>query len=230
MKKYFLILSIALSILFVGCGKLNLSTRTNINEKGEAKFILKAIYDDETKIQINNDFIKENISMDNINVNKYSEGGLNFEEVTINFDNIGQLVGDENIYKVLDYKIIKKDYFYKSAYDISISISKNIFNIETKYNNKSQRDYINNIPYSNTIMFPGKLVSTNANEYVNSNEVKWNYKLGQLNRDTTMNLTYEINTIWKPVVICGIIIIIILAFMFTLKLKNKRKRSKRALS
>lgn len=229
MKKCFLILSIILSFCFIGCGKINVSTRTNINEKGEAKFILKAIYDDEIKNQINNSLIEKNIKMNNVDINKYTSNGLNVEEITINFDNSGKLVGDENIYKVLDYKVVKKDYFYESIYDISITISKNIFNLRNKYNEKSQRNYIDSIPYSNTIMFPGELISTNATEHVSPNEVKWNYKLGQLNDTNTMTLTYKVTTIWKLIFISIIIIFIILGIIISLHLKNKRKRCKRAL-
>lgn len=225
MRKVYFGIMIILSIGLISCGKLSIGTKTDIKKDGKATFTLQAIYDDTAKNVINDEFIAKKLEMDNIDINKYRNGDMNVEEISISEKGLEGLATNENIQKLFNYKVIRKDYFYKSIYTIEMSISKELFNVKNSYNSKDDKDYINNIPFSNTVSFPGKFISSNASENIGLNEVKWRYKVGEINDSTVMNLTYELYTLWKPIgVIAGIIIIVIIIIV-GINSKNKRKKA-----
>lgn len=225
MRKVTFGIMLILAIGLISCGKLNVSTNTNIKKNGEATFTLKAIYDNGAKSVINDEIIAKKLGMDNIDINKYTSGDMNVEEITIKAKGIEGLASNENIQKILKYKVVRKDYFYKSIYSIQMNVNNEIFKIKNVYNTKEDLEYINNIPFSNSMSFPGKLISTNADENIGPNEVKWRYKVSDINENTSMNITYEVSTLWKPIgIIIGIIILVIIIIVGK-SFKDKRKNA-----
>lgn len=225
MRKIYFGIILILGISFVGCGDVNIESKTNIQKNGKVEFVLKVLYDDEVKSFINDEFIAKRLKLDNVEVDKYKQGKWNVEEIKIDAKGIESLRTNENIGKLFNYNIQRKDYFYKTIYDIQMSINKNIFNIKDNYNTKEDIEYINNIPFSNVISFRGKLLNSNAMEYIGLNEVKWNYKVSDLTEDTKMVISYEINTIWKVIGSILIVVIIVIGILITRNLKNKRKKA-----
>ncbi|WP_297637666.1 hypothetical protein [uncultured Clostridium sp.] len=225
MKRIYFAIILILGISFVGCGDVNIQSKTDIQKNGKVEFTLKILYDDEAKSFINDEFIAKGLKLDNVEVDKYKQGQWNVEEIKIDAKGVENLRTNESIEKLFNYSIQRKDYFYKTIYNIQMSINKNIFNIKDNYNTKEDIDYINNIPFSNVVSFRGKLVNSNAMEYIGMNEVKWNYKVSELTEDTKMQISYEINTIWKVIVSILLVLIILIGIVVTRNLKNKRKKS-----
>ncbi|MGL5648257.1 MAG: hypothetical protein ACRDDY_10420 [Clostridium sp.] len=224
MKKIVLMMSLLLGVTIVSCGDINITSKTNLTEKNGVNFSFKVMYDQSVGNAIKNDFMQGQLEMNNLHIDKYIDGSKTVEEINIKAKSISEFDTNENIKKVLNYRINKKDYFYKSVYIVEVRPGTAVFDIEKKYEKEIDKEIIRNIPFSNIITFDGKLLNTNAQEVVSPNEVKWNYKVGILSNSTNMMLEYEILSIWKPIVfLIGIIIVIIIIVLLMRERKKKKK-------
>ncbi|MGL4850335.1 MAG: hypothetical protein ACRC28_15705 [Clostridium sp.] len=226
MRKIVFGIILILSITLISCGNIKIASKTNLSEKNGVDFSFRVSYDQNVGKDIKNDFMEGQLELNNIVVNKYVEGANTIEEINVKDKSLSNLASNENIKKILNYRVSKKDYFYKSVYIVEIRPGTAIFNIEKKYEEEKSKEAIRNIPFTNIVSFDGELITTNAKEIVSPNEVRWNTKIGLLNNNTVMTLQYKVNTWWKIGVLLGGIVVIGIIIYLLMLLKRNKKKSK----
>ena len=77
--------------------------------------------------------------------------------------------------------------------------------------------YLRDIPFSNKIIIPGKILSSNSNNVLNEDTLEWTYTLDQINSDTNLQFKYEVYSIFRITLFILIIIALIVAIIYLIK-------------
>jgi len=227
-----LLVGLTIILLLSGCGKLGVTSSTNISEKGAGVFSFKVSYDDFISKNIKGSILKDNKNATaGERIRKYADEQGYVEEYKINFNSLDdlnkKLVKNENGFQV---NVIKKTGLFKDTYTYEMKILKaftpaviksrflennNDEQFITTYSNNIIDEFLSKVEYTNKVILPGKIISTNAVES-NGNSLVWTYYLGQINSETSMTATYIIDknsNIVLTVVVGLILVILIIAYV-----------------
>ncbi|WP_010295798.1 hypothetical protein [Clostridium senegalense] len=217
---YFFICIICLSLY--GCGNIKLNSNTQINEDESGKVQFQVIYDDfiaslleENKITSDMEGI-DKLKEKGVVFNNYSKDGMNIEEFTYEFKNLNQLEQQLNDTNFVTMTHSKKKGITKNTYTVNIKCNTSIIDelnkdktLENESNTTDDKaySYLKNIEFSNFISLPGTVTKSNATSELNPNTKTWTYKLGQIDKNTNVELIYEIedNTYIKVIFALAII-------------------------
>lgn len=195
-----LILAIFLTIFLVGCGKVNLTTVTEINKDGTGFIMGKIKYDKYVSKVIDPILSNEkDISSQGFQVKRYDEDNMKVIEYKYTLFNFEKVHNRENIKQYIDLQEKITPGILKNKVALNIKVNKNIlkdalaqvskenYNLLTGQVSKVVRD----IDYENVIKVPGAILESNSTEIVNSNTAKWKYKLSDIEDGTEMTIVYE---------------------------------------
>ncbi|MDD7793875.1 hypothetical protein [Clostridium sp. 'White wine YQ'] len=234
MKKRISIMAILLLSLFlVGCGIVKMSSFTNINKDGSGDFKFQVLYDNVVARLVGRDFINaDEMKKLGFETSKYVKDNNNVEEVSIKFNNlndVNKLLADKR-YATISVNEAKG----VTENQVTINLSVNSSLVDDAINQTGGTsaydatliNYVKNVEITNQITVPGRIVSSNATDKSGDNTAIWKYKLGQIDQNTKITLTYTTDGIVKKNYILPITIGVILAISIIAALIYKRKIAK----
>jgi len=224
-------------ILLSGCGNIGLASNTTISETGSGVFSFRVAYDYIIFNNLDGSILKDNKDApESERIRKYVHNQDYLEEYKLNFNSLEdlnkKLASNQNGFKVNVVKksgLFKDTYTYgmrflksfdKSSIKSSFSENNNINQSITKYSDTIIDEFISKVKYTNEVVLPGKIISTNAVGDTGGNLV-WSYNLSQINSQTSMTAIYVIDKT-KTAALTGLIgtILIVLIIYFVVRAKR----------
>ncbi|WP_238882691.1 hypothetical protein [Clostridium sp. YIM B02551] len=234
MKKRFSIITILiLSLFLVGCGTVKLNSFTNINKDGSGDFKFQVLYDNVVARLLGRDFINvDEMKKLGFETSKYVKDNNNVEEVSIKFNNlndVNKLLADKK-YATLSVNEAKG--VTENQVTINLSVNSSLVDDAINQTGGSSAydatliNYVKNVEITNQITVPGRIVSSNATDKSGDYTAIWKYKLGQIDQNTKITLTYTTDGIVKKNYILPITIVVILSIAIIAAIIYKRKIAK----
>lgn len=199
-NKFLILVYITISMMLVGCGKINLTTITEINKDGSGYVMGKMKYDNISG-KVLNPILEKNIrgEEEGFKIKKYKEDNMEVIEYKYSLYDF-KTVSKEDLTKYISiHKSIKPGVLKNKVYlDIKVNkdILKEIISHATDKQYKvitpSLINFIKDINYENQMKVPGKIVESNAMT-IDNDVAKWNYKLNEIKSGTTMSIVYVQN-------------------------------------
>lgn len=233
MKKIrMLILCLILSLLLVGCGVVDLTTITQINEDGSGYIMGKIKYDKFASKFLNPIFEgNKRLEEEGFNIKQYEENDMDVIEYKYALYNFKIVSKKAEIYKYININEKFTPGILKNKITLEIKVNKNILKDSIAHITKkdykvltpSMLAFISNINYENQVKVPGKILETNGTITRDNNVAKWNYKLNEIDNGTIMTITYTQNQFVYVILIYVFIIVLICAiagYIFIKKYKS----------
>lgn len=234
MKKRILIIGILLlSLLLAGCGIVKLNSFTNINKDGSGDFKFQILYDNVVAKLVGRDFINaDEMKKLGFETSKYVKDSNNVEEVSIKFNNlndVNKLLADKR-YATINVNEAKG--VTENQVTINLIVNSSLVDDAINQTGGSNSydatliNYVKNIEITNQITVPGRIVSSNATDKSGDTTAIWKYKLGQIDQNTKISITYATDGIVKKNYILPITLGVILAIAIIAAIIYKSKIAK----
>jgi len=230
MKKIRILLILLLSIFLVSCGKATITTETTIANDSISKIKIILNYDSLIKNKLENTIIKDKINSYLVVKSSYNnETNMYIDELVLSREVINYLLSSSKLKDYLSIKTYKSTSLFKNIYTFDIKFLSNLSSLVDSdlsaylpsLANSNLSEYLRYIPFSNKIIIPGKILSSNSNNVINEDTLEWTYTLDQINSDTNLQFKYEAYSIFRII----LFILIIIAFLAAIICIIKRKKS-----
>lgn len=156
------------------------------------------------------------------------------DELVLSREIINYLLSSSKLKDYLSIKTYKSTSLFKNIYTFDIkflSDLSSLFDSDLSAYLPSLADsnlsaYLRYIPFSNKIIIPGKILSSNANNVINEDTLEWTYTLDQINSDTNLQFEYEDYSIFRIMLFILFIIALLTAIIYVIKRKKATGISK----
>ena len=229
MKKIRILLILFLSLFLVSCGSGNISTETTITGNSISKIKIILNYDSLVKSQLGDTIIKDKInSYLSVKSSYNNETNMYFEELVLSRDVINYLLSYSKLKDYLSIETSKSTSLFKNIYTFDIKFLSNLSSLVDSnlsaylpsIADGNLSSYLRYIPFSNKIIIPGKILSSNANNVINEDTLEWTYTLDQINSDTNLQFEYEAYSIFRIMLFILIIVALLATIIYLIK-RNK---------
>ncbi|MFU7515301.1 hypothetical protein [Clostridium sp. HCS.1] len=229
MKKIIILLVLFLSLFLVSCGSANITTETTITGDSISKIKIILNYDSLVKSQLENTNIKDKINPYLAVKSSYnSEINMYVDELVLSREVINYLLSSTKLKDYISIESYKSTSLFKNLYtfdikflsDLSSLVDSDLSAYLPSLADSNLSAYLRYIPFSNKIIIPGKILSSNSNNVINEDTLEWTYTLDQINSDTNLQFEYEAYSIFRIMLFILIIIALLAAIIYLIK-RNK---------
>ncbi|WP_308780720.1 hypothetical protein [uncultured Clostridium sp.] len=235
MKKIIILLVLFLSLFLVSCGSANITTETTITGDSISKIKIILNYDSLVKSQLENTNIKDKINPYLAVKSSYnSETNMYVDELVLSREVINYLLSSIKLKDYISIESYKSTSLFKNLYtfdikflsDLSSLVDSDLSAYLPSLADSNLSAYLRYIPFSNKIIIPGKILSSNANNVINEDTLEWTYTLDQINSDTNLQFEYEDYSIFRIMLFILFIIALLTAIIYVIKRKKATDISK----
>ena len=221
MKKIRILLILLLSIFLVSCGKTTITTETTIANDSISKIKIILSYDSSVKDKLGDNIIKDKISSYLVVKSSYNnETNMYVDELVLSREVINYLLSSSKLKDYLSIETYKSTSLFKNIYtfdikflsDLSSLVDSDLSAYLPSLADSNLSAYLRYVPFSNKIIIPGKILSSNSNNVINEDTLEWTYTLDQINSDTNLQFEYEAYSIFR-IMLFILIIIALLAII-----------------
>ncbi|MCI6692022.1 MAG: hypothetical protein MR510_06010 [Clostridium sp.] len=221
MKKIRILLILLLSIFLVSCGKATITTETTIANDSISKIKIILSYDSSVKDKLGDNIIKDKISSYLVVKSSYNnETNMYVDELVLSREVINYLLSSSKLKDYLSIETYKSTSLFKNIYtfdikflsDLSSLVDSDLSAYLPSLADSNLSAYLRYVPFSNKIIIPGKILSSNSNNVINEDTLEWTYTLDQINSDTNLQFEYEAYSIFR-IMLFILIIIALLAII-----------------
>lgn len=229
MKKIIVLLVLFLSLFLVSCGSANISTETTITGDSISKIKIILSYDSLVKSQLENTIIKDKINSYLVVKSSYNkETNMYIDELVLSREVINYLLSSSKLNDYLSIETYKSTSLFKNIYtfnikflsDLSSLVDSDLSAYLPSLADSNLSAYLRYISFSNKIIIPGKILSSNSNNVINEDTLEWTYTLDQINSDTNLQFEYEAYSIFRIMLFILIIIALLATIIYLIK-RNK---------
>lgn len=229
MKKIIVLLVLFLSLFLVSCGSANISTETTITGDSISKIKIILSYDSLVKSQLENTIIKDKINSYLVVKSSYNkETNMYVDELVLSREVINYLLSSSKLKDYLSIETYKSTSLFKNIYtfnikflsDLSSLVDSDLSAYLPSLADSNLSAYLRYISFSNKIIIPGKILSSNSNNVINEDTLEWTYTLDQINSDTNLQFEYEAYSIFRIMLFILIIIALLATIIYLIK-RNK---------
>lgn len=229
MKKIIILLVLFLSLFLVSCGSANISTETTITGYSISKIKIILNYDSLVKSQLENTNIKDKINPYLVVKSSYNkETNMYIDELVLSREVINYLLSSSKLKDYLSIETYKSTSLFKNIYtfdikflsDLSSLVDSDLSVYLPSLADSNLSEYLRYISFSNKIIIPGKILSSNSNNVINEDTLEWTYTLDQINSNTNLQFEYETYSIIRIMLFILIIIVLLAAIIYLIK-RNK---------
>lgn len=223
MKKIRILLILLLSIFLVSCGKATITTETTIANDSISKIKIILSYDSLVKDKLGDNIIKDKISSYLVVKSSYNnETNLYVDELVLSREVINYLLSSSKLKDYLSIETYKSTSLFKNIYtfdikflsDLSSLVDSDLSAYLPSPSDSNLSAYLRYIPFSNKIIIPGKILSSNSNNVINEDTLEWTYTLDKINSDTNLEFEYEAYSIFRIMLFILIIIVLIVVIIY----------------
>ncbi len=231
MKKIRILLILLISLFLVSCGSANISTETTIKGDNISKIKIILSYDSLVKNKLGDNIIKDKINSYLVVKSSYNnETDMYVDEVVLSREVINYLLSHNKLKDYLSTETHKSTSLFKNIYTFDIKFLSNLSSLVDSnlsaylpsLADSNLSSYLRYISFSNKIIIPGKILSSNSNNVINEDTLEWTYTLDQINSDTNLQFEYEAYSIFRIMLFILIIIVLIVVIFYLIK-RNKSK-------
>ncbi len=235
MKKIRILLILLLSIFLVSCGKATITTETTIANDSISKIKIILSYDSLVKDKLGDNIIKDKISSYLVVKSSYNnETNLYVDELVLSREVINYLLSSSKLKDYLSIETYKSTSLFKNIYtfdikflsDLSSLVDSDLSAYLPSLADSNLSAYLRYVPFSNKIIIPGKILSSNSNNVINEDTLEWTYTLDQINSDTNLQFEYEAYSIFRIILFILIIIALLAAIIYIIIRKKATGISK----
>lgn len=235
MKKIIILLVLFLSLFLVSCGSANITTETTITGDSISKIKIILNYDSLVKSQLENTNIKDKINPYLAVKSSYnSETNMYVDELVLSREVINYLLSSSKLKDYLSIESYKSTSLFKNIYtfdikflsDLSSLVDSDLSVYLPSLADSNLSEYLRYISFSNKIIIPGKILSSNSNNVINEDTLEWTYTLDQINIDTNLEFEYEAYSIFRIMLFILIIIVLIAVIIYLIKRNKSTGNSK----
>lgn len=235
MKKIRILLILLLSIFLVSCGKATITTETTIANDSISKIKIILSYDSLVKAKLGDNIIKDKISSYLVVKSSYNkETNLYVDELVLSREVINYLLSSSKLKDYLSIETYKSTSLFKNTYTFDIKFLSNLSSLVDSdlsaylpsLADSNLSAYLRYVPFSNKIIIPGKILSSNSNNVINEDTLEWTYTLDQINSDTNLQFQYEAYSIFRIILFILIIITLLAAIIYIIIRKKATGTSK----
>ena len=235
MKKIRILLILLLSIFLVSCGKDTITTETTIANDSISKIKIILSYDSSVKDKLGDNIIKDKISSYLVVKSSYNnETNMYIDELVLSREVINYLLSSSKLKDYLSIETYKSTSLFKNIYtfdikflsDLSSLVDSDLSAYLPSLADSNLSAYLRYVPFSNKIIIPGKILSSNSNNVINEDTLEWTYTLDQINSDTNLQFQYEAYSIFRIILFILIIIALLAAIIYIIIRKKATGISK----
>lgn len=235
MKKIRILLILLLSIFLVSCGKATITTETTIANDSISKIKIILSYDSLVKDKLGDNIIKDKISSYLVVKSSYNnETNLYVDELVLSREVINYLLSSSKLKDYLSIETYKSTSLFKNIYtfdikflsDLSSLVDSDLSAYLPSLADSNLSAYLRYVPFSNKIIIPGKILSSNSNNVINEDTLEWTYTLDKINSDTNLQFEYEAYSIFRIILFILIIIALLAAIIYIIIRKKATGISK----
>ncbi|WP_294168977.1 hypothetical protein [uncultured Clostridium sp.] len=235
MKKIRILLILLLSIFLVSCGKATITTETTIANDSISKIKIILSYDSSVKDKLGDNIIKDKISSYLVVKSSYNnETNMYIDELVLSREVINYLLSSSKLKDYLSIETYKSTSLFKNIYtfdikflsDLSSLVDSDLSAYLPSLADNNLSAYLRYVPFSNKIIIPGKILSSNSNNVINEDTLEWTYTLDQINSDTNLQFEYEAYSIFRIMLFILIIIVLLATIIYIIKRKKATGTSK----
>lgn len=235
MKKIRILLILLLSIFLVSCGKATITTETTIANDSISKIKIILSYDSLIKDKLGDNIIKNKINSYLVVKSSYNkETNMYVDELVLSREVINYLLSSTKLKDYISIETYKSTSLFKNIYTFDIKFLSNLSSLVDSdlsaylpsLADSNLSAYLRYIPFSNKIIIPGKILSSNANNVINEDTLEWTYTLDQINSDTNLQFEYEDYSIFRIMLFILFIIALLTAIIYVIKRKKATDISK----
>ncbi len=229
MKKIIILLVLFLSLFLVSCGSANITTETTITGDSISKIKIILSYDSLVKNKIEDNIIKDKINSYLVVKSSYNkETNMYVDELVLSREVINYLLSSSKLKDYIAIESYKSTSLFKNLYtfdikflsDLSSLVDSDLSEYLPSPSDSNLSAYLRYIPFSNKIIIPGKILSSNSNNVINDDTLEWTYTLDQINSNTNLQFEYEAYSIFRIMLFILIIIVLLAAIIYLIK-RNK---------
>lgn len=229
MKKIIILLVLFLSLFLVSCGSANITTETTITGDSISKIKIILSYDSLVKNKIEDNIIKDKINSYLVVKSSYNkETNMYVDELVLSREVIDYLLSSTKLKDYIAIESYKSTSLFKNLYtfdikflsDLSSLVDSDLSEYLPSPSDSNLSAYLRYIPFSNKIIIPGKILSSNSNNVINDDTLEWTYTLDQINSNTNLQFEYEAYSIFRIMLFILIIIVLLAAIIYLIK-RNK---------
>ena len=235
MKKIRILLILLLSIFLVSCGKATITTETTIANDSISKIKIILSYDSSVKDKLGDNIIKDKISSYLVVKSSYNnETNMYIDELVLSREVINYILSSSKLKDYLSIETYKSTSLFKNIYtfdikflsDLSSLVDSDLSAYLPSLADSNLSAYLRYVPFSNKIIIPGKILSSNSNNVINEDTLEWTYTLDQINSDTNLQFQYEAYSIFRIILFILIIIALLAAIIYIIIRKKATGISK----
>ena len=157
-----------------------------------------------------------------------NETNLYVDELVLSREVINYLLSSSKLKDYLSIETYKSTSLFKNTYTFDIKFLSNLSSLVDSdlsaylpsLADSNLSAYLRYIPFSNKIIIPGKILSSNSNNVINEDTLEWTYTLDQINSDTNLQFEYEAYSIFR-IILFILIIITLLAIIIYMIIRKK---------
>ena len=229
MKKIIILLVLFLSLFLVSCGSANITTETTITGDSISKIKIILSYDSLVKNKIEDNIIKDKINSYLVVKSSYNkETNMYVDELVLSREVINYLLSSTKLKDYIAIESYKSTSLFKNLYtfdikflsDLSSLVDSDLSAYLPSLADSNLSEYLRYIPFSNKIIIPGKILSSNSNNVINEDTLEWTSTLDQINSNTNLHYEYEDYSIFRIMLFILIIIVLLAAIIYLIK-RNK---------
>lgn len=235
MKKIRILLILLLSIFLVSCGKATITTETTIANDTISKIKIILSYDSLIKDKLGDNIIQNKINSYLVVKSSYNkETNMYVDELVLSREVINYLLSSTKLKDYISIESYKSTSLFKNLYtfdikflsDLSSLVDNDLSAYLPSLADSNLSAYLRYIPFSNKIIIPGKILSSNSNNVINEDTLEWTYTLDQINSDTNLQFEYEAYSIFRIMLFILIIIVLLATIIYIIKRKKATGTSK----
>ncbi|MDY2632810.1 MAG: hypothetical protein SOV85_15920 [Clostridium sp.] len=235
MKKIRILLILLLSIFLVSCGKATITTETTIANDSISKIKIILSYDSLIKDKLGDNIIKNKINSYLVVKSSYNkETNMYVDELVLSREVINYLLSSTKLKDYISIETYKSTSLFKNIYTFDIKFLSNLSSLVDSdlsaylpsLADSNLSAYLRYVPFSNKIIIPGKILSSNSNNVINEDTLEWTYTLDQINSDTNLQFQYEAYSIFRIILFILIIIALLAAIIYIIIRKKATGISK----
>lgn len=235
MKKIRILLILLLSIFLVSCGSSNISAETTIVGDSISKIKIILSYDSLIKSKLEDNIINDKINSYLVVKSSYNkETNMYVDELVLSREVINYLLSSTKLKDYISIETYKSTSLFKNIYTFDIKFLSNLSSLVDSdlsaylpsLADSNLSAYLRYIPFSNKIIIPGKILSSNSNNVINEDTLEWTYTLDQINSDTNLQFEYEDYSIFRIMLFILFIIALLTAIIYVIKRKKATDISK----
>lgn len=229
MKKIRILLILLISLFLVSCGSANISTEATIKGDIISKIKIILSYDSLVKNKLGDNIIKDKINSYLVVKSSYNkETDMYVDEVVLSREVINYLLSHNKLKDYLSIETYKSTSLFKNIYTFDIKFLSNLsFLVDSNLSaylpslaDSNLSSYLRYISFSNKVIIPGKILSSNSNNVISEDTLEWTYTLDQINSNTNLQFEYEAYSIFRIILFVLIIIALIAVIIYLIR-RNK---------